>query len=237
MAGQFHDTHMFDRQHVCNIQEKTVSLVVAYPTSETLNRFSGQETKDNLVSFVSDLTAKISKFVKSGGICCLALDYEQDATSDSLVPIHARIMDEISKNAETEWHVLEEIIWVHGKRNDDDAYVAADYSDIPFTQIYVLEKQPARTERKSRSERGMEMDVLESEMYDMASSVWYSQPSSNRARHESLPRDIISKLISVYSYIDDVVLDPLSTNRLVADVSKDLRRNSICLTADDNKID
>ena len=116
MTEQFHDTYLFDKQHVCHIQEKVVSLVVAYPTSETLNRFSGQETKDYSVSFVSHVTTKISKFVKPGGICCLALDYEQDATSDSMVPVHARIMDEISKNTEAQWHVLEEIIWVREKK-------------------------------------------------------------------------------------------------------------------------
>ena len=183
---------------------------------------------------------KTAFITKPGGICCLVLSYEFECGSERLIPTPVRVLKSthIGSN-KSSWILIDEIIWVKGtkekKIKHDEVEMVANFKDIPFSQIFVLEKKEPIVERASRQEvvsKMHESDAVKDEMCDV---IWYVQPSSENVLHGSIHNEIVRRLELIYSKKDDLVFEPFSVDGVVGTVSKTLKRNFVCLATGNNE--
>ena len=107
--------------------------------------------------------------------------------------------------------------------------MVANFKDIPFSQIFVLEKKEPTVERATRQEVASKMPESNAVKDEMSDVIWYVQPSSENVLHGSIHNEIVRRLELIYSKEGDLVFEPFSVDGVVGTVSKTLKRNFACL--------
>ena len=71
-------------------------------------------------------------------------------------------------------------------------------------------------------------------MYD---PIWFILPKSEKGYKDYLPKELVIKLIMLFSNTNNLVLDPFSGDGITAVAAHTLKRNFICVDIDKEKIE
>ena len=221
------------------LSPSSVNLSVVVGPSFDLNSDRSKKLED----FVS-IMKKVAKITKPGGICCLILTDEIDYEKDVMVPAVKEIFQKVVGISEmsADWSAREEIIWVKSSQDSVESLnkmktgVMVNFDQTPFSQILVLEKKGAFTEYLDIEDRTNRLHLPEQKKSEMRDSVWFVQPKSAKSYRDVVPKEIVSRLVLIYSQEGDLVLDPFAGDGVTGAVAKTLRRHFLCIDKNEERV-
>jgi site-specific DNA-methyltransferase (adenine-specific) len=172
------------------------------------------DTADYLDDMEDIFGESVYRVTKEGGYCCIVIANE--VVSGTIMPLPhmllSRLVQPIGK-----WQLHEEIIWhkVTGGTNRYGSFVINPYpkyyrANIMHEFILILRKGDVNTGRIRRKET---LPATHEEWTkEIANSVWHIAPvPPGYIDHPCpFPEEIPYRLMKLYSYEDDVVLDPFN---------------------------
>ncbi len=172
------------------------------------------DTSDYLDDMEDIFGERVYRVTKEGGYCCIVIANE--VVSGTIMPLPhmllSRLVQPIGK-----WQLHEEIIWhkVTGGTNRYGSFVINPYpkyyrANIMHEFILILRKGDVNTGRIRRKET---LPATHEEWTkEIANSVWHIAPvPPGYIDHPCpFPEEIPYRLVKLYSYQDDVVLDPFN---------------------------
>jgi len=174
---------------------------------------------------------KIYNATKEGGYCCIVIANE--IVNGSLLPLPHMLLSSLVQPY-GKWNLHEEIIWhkVTGGTNRYGSFVINPYpkyfrANIMHELILVLRKGDVQTGRTERTE------VLpakhEEWTKEIANSVWHIAPvPPGFIDHPCpFPEEIPYRLMQLYSYKGDTILDPFNGSGQTTKVASHLGRHYI----------
>jgi site-specific DNA-methyltransferase (adenine-specific) len=172
------------------------------------------ETGEYLDDMTEIFGEKIFRVTKDGGYCCIVIANE--VVNGTIMPLPHMLLSRLVQPFGN-WHLHEEIIWhkVTGGTNRYGSFVINPYpkyyrANIMHEFILILRKgdvSSGRTRRKDALPATHEEWTKE-----IANSVWHIAPvPPGYINHPCpFPEEIPYRLMTLYSYPGDVVLDPFN---------------------------
>ena len=196
------------------------------------------------LTFIEKSLKKIAKVTKSGGICCLVVSNDLDPVNDVMIPIGNRIFVKImsSKDVLNDWEIEEEFIWVKTSKESTDSVEPMESGTIisfdktPFSTIYILRKKGENIEPQGILDRLDSIRISDEKKTEISDSVWFVPFEKIDGFRDHLPKEILLRLIMVFSDEGDLILDPFSNYGITAIASKILKRNYFCIDKNPQKI-
>lgn len=173
-----------------------------------------------------------------GGYCAIIIGLE--LANGEIIPLPFYLITELLKG--DKWKLREEIIWYKvtaGRRGGGNRfsvtvknpYPCYYHANIMHEHIFILSKgdtQP-RLRKQEAMDRLQELNIDEVMKRDIANSTWHITPVPPRMINHPcpFPEQIPWRIIQLYTYVNDVVLDPLNGCGQTTKVAKHLDRHYI----------
>ena len=172
------------------------------------------ETSEYLDDMVEIFNDKVYRVTNNGGYCCIVIANE--VINGTLLPLPHMLLSRLIQPFGN-WNLHEEIIWhkVTGGTNRYGSFVINPYpkyyrANIMHEFILVLRKGDVNSGRTQRIE--MLPATHEEWTKEIANSIWHIAPvPPGYIEHPCpFPEEIPYRLMKLYSYEDDVILDPFN---------------------------
>ena len=196
------------------------------------------------IAFIEKSLEKIAKVTKSGGVCCLVVSNDMDPVDDVMIPTGNRIFVKImsSKDVLNDWEIEGEFIWVKASKESTDSVEPMESGTMissdktPFSTIYILRRKGENIEPQGILDRLDSIRISDEKKTEISDSVWFVPFEKIDGFHDHLPKEIILRLIMVFSDEGDLILDPFSNYGITAIASKILKRNYFCIDKNLQKV-
>lgn len=172
------------------------------------------DTSDYLTDMVDIFGDKIYRVTKEGGYCCIVIANE--VVNGTILPLPHMLLSRLVQPF-GKWQLHEEIIWhkVTGGTNRYGSFVINPYpkyyrANIMHEFILILRKGDVNS---GRTQRNNALPATHEEWTkEIANSVWHIAPvPPGYIDHPCpYPEEIPYRLMKLYSYENDVVLDPFN---------------------------
>ncbi|MEX1053714.1 MAG: site-specific DNA-methyltransferase, partial [Nitrosopumilaceae archaeon] len=199
--------------------------------SDEWYRGTGGESIDSWLDEMKQVFSGVYKVTKPGGYCCIVIGNEIIEGKNKL-PLPALLLVELTKE-DVGWSFFEEIIWnkvTGGKKRFrvtvQHPYPTYYYPNIMHEQIIILRKLPYSNIKDKKSKLRIN-DLMKKEI---ANSVWHIAPvppSYRRFHPAAFPEEIPYRLITLYSNVGDLVLDPFVGSGQTTKIARFLKRKYI----------
>jgi len=172
------------------------------------------DTNDYLTDMVDIFGDKVYRVTKEGGYCCIVIANE--VVNGTILPLPHMLLSRLVQPF-GKWQLHEEIIWhkVTGGTNRYGSFVINPYpkyyrANIMHEFILILRKGDVNS---GRTQRNNALPATHEEWTkEIANSVWHIAPvPPGYINHPCpYPEEIPYRLMKLYSYENDVVLDPFN---------------------------
>ncbi len=128
---------------------------------------------------------------------------------------------------ETEFHRYGQVIWDKG---NTDQLMMGSYpyppnfyflNTIEFINIFVRDGQPEKFEKSFKEESRLSKE----EWREYISSIWKFLPELNRSHPAPFPVELPKRLIKMFSFTGDIIIDPFMGSGTTAVAAKETGRN------------
>lgn len=202
-----------------------------HQTSDEWYRGTVGESIDSWLDEMRQVFSEVYKVTKPGGYCCIVIGNEIIEEKNKL-PLPALLLVELTKE-DVGWNFFEEIIWnkvTGGKKRFrvtvQHPYPTYYYPNIMHEQIIILRKLPYSNVKDKKSKLRIN-DLMKKEI---ANSVWHIAPvppSYRRFHPAAFPEEIPYRLITLYSNVGDLILDPFVGSGQTTKIARFLKRKYI----------
>lgn len=184
---------------------------------------------DYLNNLVSVFNEQVYRVTKEGGYCCIVIANE--VVNGTLIPLPHLLLSKLVV-PDGKWNLHEEIIWhkVTGGTNRYGSFIINPYpkyyrANIMHEFILVLRKGDVKSGRTQR--RDILPATHEEWTKEIANSVWHLAPvPPGFINHPCpFPEEIPYRLMKLYSYNGDIVLDPFNGSGQTTKVAYKLDRH------------
>ncbi len=184
---------------------------------------------DYLNNLVSVFNEQVYRVTKEGGYCCIVIANE--VVNGTLIPLPHLLLSKLV-SPDGRWNLHEEIIWhkVTGGTNRYGSFIINPYpkyyrANIMHEFILVLRKGDVKSGRTQRRE--ILPATHEEWTKEIANSVWHLAPvPPGFIDHPCpFPEEIPYRLMKLYSYNGDIVLDPFNGSGQTTKVAYKLDRH------------
>lgn len=188
-------------------------------------------TRDYLDEMVEIFDERIYRVTKDGGYCCIVIANE--IVNGTILPLPHILLSQLVQPSGN-WNLHEEIIWhkVTGGTNRYGSFVINPYpkyyrANVMHEFILVLRKGSVNSGRTQRDET---LPATHEEWTkEIANSVWHIAPvPPGCILHPCpFPEEIPYRLMKLYSYEGDTILDPFNGSGQTTKVASHFRRRYI----------
>jgi site-specific DNA-methyltransferase (adenine-specific) len=193
---------------------------------------------DNYLKDMKEIFDQVYKVTIDGGYCAIVIGLE--VINAEIIPLPFYLTTELLKGKK--WRLREEIIWnkVTAGRNGAgnrfgitirNPYPCYYHANVMHEHILIFSKGDTnpRLRKEASIERVEKLNIHELMKRDIANSTWHITPVPPRTiKHPCpFPEQIPWRLIQLYTYVNDVVLDPLNGSGQTTKVAKYLSRHYI----------
>ena len=202
-----------------------------HQTTDEWYRGTVGESIDSWLDEMRQVFSEVYKVTKPGGYCCIVIGNEIIEEKNKL-PLPALLLVELTKE-NVGWSFFEEIIWnkvTGGKKRFrvtvQHPYPTYYYPNIMHEQLIILRKLPYSNIKDKKSKLRIN-DLMKKEI---ANSVWHIAPvppSYRRFHPAAFPEEIPYRLITLYSNVGDLVLDPFVGSGQTTKIARFLKRKYI----------
>ncbi len=181
-------------------------------------------TVEEYIEDMVKVFSEVYRVTKKGGYCCIVIGNE--INKGTLEPLPAMLTTELVRAG---WYLHEEIVWhkVTGGANRAGSFVQHPYpsyfrANIMHEKILVLRKGENKLRRMNYAFKNMNPVVFK----EIANSVWHIAPVPPGFLDHPCPypEEIPYRLASLYSYENDVILDPFNGAGQSTKIAKYLKR-------------
>lgn len=222
------------------LEDEIVDLTITSPPYRNAIDYSmhakhGNDPKKNyrgklsltVEEYIEDMVkifSEVYRVTKKGGYCCIVIGNE--INKGTLEPLPAMLTTELVRAG---WHLHEEIVWhkVTGGANRAGSFVQHPYpsyfrANIMHEKILVLRKDENKLRRMNYAFKNMNPIVFK----EIANSVWHIAPVPPGFLDHPCPypEEIPYRLANLYSYENDVILDPFNGAGQTTKIAKYLKR-------------
>jgi DNA modification methylase len=211
-----------------NFPENSVQLTITSPpyrnaidydshVSRSGTNYRGKLNLDTN-EYLNDMTdifgEKVYRVTKEGGYCCIIIANE--VVNGTIVPLPHMLLSRLVQPF-GKWHLHEEIIWhkVTGGTNRYGSFIIHPYpkyyrANIMHEFILILRKGDVSTGRTNKIE--ILPATHEEWTREIANSVWHIAPVPPGCINHPcpFPEEIPYRLMKLYSYENDLILDPFN---------------------------
>lgn len=222
-----------------------VDLIVTSPPYYNAREYSHWDKYEDYLLFLEEVFSKAFKLLKDGRMCCVNLSVvieprlKRSCESKRIpIPFHfVNIMEKIG------FKFLEDIIWVkpEGSAKNRNGRFYQDRNPVQYKPNIVNEyilvfQKPMKGLIDKIIKQYKLTDNGESKVdgeYER-SNVWYINPETKSNHSAPFPLELPTKLISYYSYKNDIVLDMFMGSATTGVSCIDLNRCFIGIELDEN---
>lgn len=188
------------------LPDRSVHLMVTSPPYNVGKEYDEDLTLDDYRGLLRRVIAETWRVLVPGGRACINI---ANLGRKPYIPLHAYI---IADAAETGFQMRGEIIWDKGAGAGTStawgSWMSPSNPTLRDTHEYILvfQKPPFSRPRKD----GLEPTITKDEFLEYTKSVWrFSPESAKRVGHPApFPTALPDRLIQLYTYSGDLVLDP-----------------------------
>jgi modification methylase len=190
-----------------------------------------KETAEYLDEMVQIFNNQLYRVTKDGGYCCIVIGNE--VVNGTIIPLPHMLLSKLVQPFGN-WNLHEEIIWhkVTGGTNRYGSFVINPYpkyfrANIMHEFILVLRKGDVNSGRTNRHE--ILPATHEEFTKEIANSVWHIAPvPPGHIEHPCpFPEEIPYRLMKLYSYEGDIILDPFNGSGQTTKVAHNFARRYI----------
>lgn len=189
------------------------------------------ETGDYIDNMINVFNTQIYRITKEGGYCCIVIGNE--VVNGNIIPLPHMLLSKLVEPFGN-WKLHEEIIWhkVTGGTNRYGSFVINPYpkyyrANIMHEFILVLRKGDVRSGRTNRNDT---LPATHEEFTkEIANSIWHIAPvPPGFIDHPCpFPEEIPYRLMKLYSYENDIILDPFNGSGQTTKVAHNFSRKYI----------
>lgn len=189
------------------------------------------------IQFMKKIMKKITRITKIGGICCLIVS--DDMTENGMDMTETKALLEIRDDPEinSKWVFFEKILWVKSSEDASqsafsiEGVKAVSFDVTPFSSIWILVRSDNDEDYHEMNifEHIQKLSISEAKKQEMLESTWFVPQTSEKGYKDQLPKELILRLLMIFSNESDLILDPFSGNGITAVASKILKRHFICI--------
>lgn len=185
-------------------------------------------------NFISDVFRRVWNVQEDDGRVCINVGDQKNGE----IPLHVyytQIMEQIG------YHTYTTIVWERGKPGFGQTGNRTSWGSfnspscpsfpLPFEYILCFYKNSKKLLRKGNS------DLEKREFIDWSLSLWSFLPETRMRKigHPAMfPEELPKRLIKMFSYVGDTVLDPFSGAGTTSVVAKKLKRNYVGFEISEN---
>ena len=244
--GMKHELHVADARAMSFIPDGSAHLVVTSPPYWNLKDYSGPSdvqlgSEDDYDIFVDSLTQVWSEcfriLVPGGRLVCVVGDVcmsKRKFGRHLLMPLHA---DVARRCVDLGFDYLNPIIW-HKITNVDykddtghDNYLGSPYlpNGIIKNEVeYILMLRKPGGYRKLTPSQKESSLIPKDEYHEMFAQVWTIRGTSTKRGHPApFPLSLADRLVRMFSYVGDVVIDPFVGSGTTCVAAANRRRSSV----------
>jgi site-specific DNA-methyltransferase (adenine-specific) len=189
------------------LKDESIDLIVTSPpynVAVKYNSYQDSLSYENYLSFSESYLRKLFKLARSDGRLCLNIPLDKNKGGQQSV--YADILG-IAKNVGWKYHST--IIWNEQNISRRTAWgswcsASAPYVIAPVETILVLYKNTWKKKTNGVS------DITREEFIEWTNGVWnFMGESKTKVSHPApFPVELPRRCIKLFSYVDDIVLDP-----------------------------
>ncbi|MFG0245086.1 MAG: DNA-methyltransferase [Phycisphaerales bacterium JB052] len=239
-----HSLHHCDARHIDFLQPKSVHLVVTSPPYWILKRYNEGDGQMGHIAdydeFLSDLERVwktcYDALVPGGRLICVVgdvcLSRKQNKGRHCVIPLHSSIQEQCRKIGFDNltpiiWHKIANAVYEAG----GGGFLGKPYepngiikNDIEF--ILMLRKPGGY--RKPTTEQKLLSVISGEEHSEWFQQIWHGVTGASTKQHPApYPIELANRLVRMYSFVGDVVLDPFSGTATTSVAASTAGRNSI----------
>lgn len=214
------------------VAAKSVDLIVTSPPYNVDIHYNSHNDKvsySEYLDFSRKWLARCFDWLKSDGRLCLNIPLDKNKDGQQSVGAD---LTTIAKNVGYKYHST--IVWNEGNISRRTAWgswmsAAAPYVIAPVELIVILYKNDWK--KNSRSGKS---DISKEEFTEWTSGVWsFSGESKKRVGHPApFPIELPRRCIKLFSFVDDLVLDPFLGSGTTLLASRITRRRGVGIEID-----
>ena len=112
-----------------------------------------------------------------------------------------------------------------------EGITAVSFDVTPFSSIWVLIRRDKNGDCQEINmiERIQKLFISKAKKQSMLEPIWFISQTSEKNYKDQLPKELVLRLLMIFSKENDVVLDPFSGNGITAIACKILKRYFICI--------
>lgn len=212
-----------------NIPDSSVHLMVTSPPYNVGKEYDEDLTLEEYITMLRDVFSETHRVLVSGGRACINV---ANVGRRPYIPYHKFIMDVM---LDLGFLMRGEVIWNKGAGAGVStawgSWRSASNPTLRDTHEYVLVFSKDKFSRRGR-DRGS--TISKEEFLEFTKSVWDFQPeSSKRVGHPApFPVELPCRCIQLYTFRDEVVLDPFCGVGTTAVAAIKTDRHFVCLDID-----
>lgn len=200
-----YDFYMQSSESMSQLKEGSVHLMVTSPPYNVGKEYDAELTVEQHVGLIHGVLSETFRVLVPGGRACVNV---ANIGRKPYIPLHAYV---IKAASEVGFHMRGEIIWIKPMTGSSTAWGSWRSPTNPTLRdvheyILVFQKPPFGRRKLA----GRKPTIDRDEFLEWTKSVWEFPPASaKRLRHPApFPIELPWRLIRLYTFSDDVVLDP-----------------------------
>ena len=192
-------------EDMSTIPDRAVHLMVTSPPYNVGKQYDDELSVDDHMDLIASVLAETYRVLVSGGRACVNI---ANIGRKPYIPLHAYIIQAAS---EIGFLMRGEIIWDKGMSGQSTAWgswMSPANPTLRDTHEYILVFQKPPFGR--RKTEGRKPTISRDEFLELTKSVWTFPPmSAKRANHPApFPAELPRRLINLYTFSEEVILDP-----------------------------
>lgn len=224
---------------------ESVHLVVTSPPynlGKDYGTARDDATYDQYLEWVASWCRELWRVLAPGGRVCLNIPLDINLSFDAggrrrthKRPVLADVTHRLLNDEQADWVYNTTILWLEGNISRRTAWGSWMKASDPWVNtaaeaVLVLSKQ-----YRKRDGRGKQTEISREEFMDWTLGLWeFRGENSKRWGHPApFPEELPRRLIRMFSFTDDVILDPFLGTGTTCRVAKDLGRTSIGVEIDE----
>ena len=187
------------------LPDRSIHLMVTSPPYNVGKEYDSDLSVEQHLALISSVLAETYRVLVTGGRACVNI---ANIGRKPYIPLHAYL---IQLASEIGFFMRGEIIWQKGMSGTSTAWgswMSPANPTLRDTHEYILVFQKPPFGRKKPESR--KPTISRDEFLELTKSVWtFPAASAKRANHPApFPVELPSRLIKLYTFSDEVVLDP-----------------------------
>lgn len=187
------------------LADRSVHLMVTSPPYNVGKQYDDDLSVQQHIDLISEVLKETYRVLVDGGRACVNV---ANIGRKPYIPIHAYV---IESAASVGFSMRGEIVWQKGMNGASTAWgswLSPSNPTLRDTHEYILVFQKGKFGRKPAD--GRQPTIEKGDFLEWTKSVWEFPPTSaKRARHPApFPIELPRRLIKLYSFSGEVVLDP-----------------------------